>query len=106
MKLPTPVAAYFAAEKRHDAHALAQCFADDAVVHDEGGTYKGVDAIERWNDAARKKYHHTVEPLDVSEGNGKFIVSARLSGSFPGSPITVKHIFEIRGDKIASMTIE
>ena len=105
MKLPKPIDGYFAAEEKKDPHALARCFTDDAIVRDEGRTYRGVEAIERWNDAARKKYHHTVEPLDISRSGDTIIVAARLSGDFPGSPLGVDHIFEIRGDKIVSMTI-
>ena len=47
--LPTPVAAYFAAEKGADADALARCFVEDGVVRDEGGSFKGVAAIKQWN---------------------------------------------------------
>ena len=33
--LPTPIAIYVDAENRGDAEALAECFAEDAVVRDE-----------------------------------------------------------------------
>lgn len=32
--LPKPVAAYFAAEKKADADALARCFVEDGVARD------------------------------------------------------------------------
>ena len=38
LKLPGPVAAYLAAEKAKNADMLALCFADDALVHEEGYT--------------------------------------------------------------------
>ena len=41
IRLPKPVAEYFAAERAGDAEALARCFAGDGVVHDEGGTFTG-----------------------------------------------------------------
>ena len=46
--LPTPIAIYIAAENRGDTEALAQCFADHAVVRDEGQTIEGLAAIKRW----------------------------------------------------------
>ena len=67
LDLPKPVAEYFAADRTRDAHALARCFADDGVVHDEGGTFRGTEAIRDWSAATREKYHHTVEPLSAVE---------------------------------------
>lgn len=63
LDLPKPIAEYFAADHTRDAHALARCFAADGVVHDEGGTFRGTEAIRDWSAATREKYHHTVEPL-------------------------------------------
>jgi hypothetical protein len=103
--LPEPVAAYFAAESRDDADALAQCFIDDAVVRDEGRTIKGAGAIKLWNVEARKKYHHTVEPIDAVERDGKTMVTGKVSGNFPNSPIVLEHIFVLEGGKIASLEI-
>lgn len=103
--LPKQIAAYFAAESRGDAVALAQCFADDAVVHDEGRTMNGVAAIKQWNAEARKKYQHTVEPLAALERDGKTVVIGKVSGNFPNSPITLAHIFALEGGKIASLEI-
>jgi len=105
MTLPKPVAAYFAAEKRNDADALALCFAADGVVRDEGQTVRGVAAIKLWNAEARKKYHHTVEPLDAVSKDGKTVVRAKVSGDFPNSPLVLEHIFELGGEKITSLEI-
>jgi hypothetical protein len=105
INLPKPVAAYFAAEKAQDAGALARCFATDGVVRDEGGTFTGTAAIERWNAAARAKYHHTVEPLSVTERDGGIVVLGRVAGQFPGSPVDLQHVFGLDGEKIASLEI-
>jgi hypothetical protein len=42
--LPTPIAVYIAAENRGDTEALAECFAEDAVVQDEGKNDPRFDA--------------------------------------------------------------
>jgi hypothetical protein len=104
-ELPKPIAEYFAAEQARDAHALAQCFVDDGVVYDEGGTFRGTTAIRDWNAAAREKYHHTVTPLSVVDRDGTTIVAGIVAGEFPGSPVTLDHIFRLKGDKIASLEI-
>jgi hypothetical protein len=103
--LLTPIAIYIAAENRGDTEALTQCFAEHAVVRDEGRTIEGLTAIKQWKAETTKKYRHTIEPLASAQKDGKTIVTNRLTGNFPGSPIDVKFIFGLEGDKIASLEI-
>jgi hypothetical protein len=84
---------------------VPECFAPDAVVRDEGQTYEGLAAIKDWMAATRKKYGHTVAPLEVAERGGRCVLKARLTGSFPGSPITVNFSFVLAGGKIRSLEI-
>jgi ketosteroid isomerase-like protein len=104
-KLPTPIALYIDAENRGDAEALAQCFAEHAVVRDEGQTIEGLAAIKQWKAETRKKYKHTVEPLGAVQKDDKTIVTNRLTGNFPGSPIELEFVFTLDGNKIASLEI-
>ena len=48
MNLPSPIRAYFDADKRNDGEALVQAFAPDAVVGDEGHSHAGRHAIGAW----------------------------------------------------------
>jgi hypothetical protein len=105
LSLPEPIANYFAADMAGDSSALARCFTADGTVRDEGGTYTNVAAIQQWNTQAKATYHYTVEPLSVNALNGEIVVTARLSGNFPGSPITVQYAFRIAGNKIHSLEI-
>jgi SnoaL-like domain len=103
--LPKPIDIYFASENAHDTESAERCFAVDAVVRDEGRTIEGVAAIKAWRIEAGEKYHHTVEPLSVTERDGKTVVRARVSGNFPGSPLDLDHIFELDGERIVSLEI-
>ena len=103
--LPNPVVAYFAAENSDDTEALLQCFAEHAVVRDEGRTIEGRAAIKQWHVETKKKYQHTVEPIDAVERDGKTVVIGKVSGNFPNSPVTLEHIFGLEGEKIASLEI-
>jgi ketosteroid isomerase-like protein len=105
LDLPTPIVIYIAAENRGDTEAMAQCFAEDAVVRDEGKTIKGLAAIKRWKAETKRKYQHTVEPLASVQKNGKTIVTNRLTGNFPGSPIELQFVFTLDGGKIVSLEI-
>jgi ketosteroid isomerase-like protein len=73
--LSKSIAIYIAAENRGDTEALAQCFAEDAVVRDEGQMIEGLAAIKQWKAETRKKYQHTIEPLASMRLPGKFPVS-------------------------------
>jgi hypothetical protein len=103
--LPTPIAIYIAAENRGDTEALAECFAEHAVVRDEGQTIEGLAAIKRWRAETKKKYQHTVKPLSCAQKDGTTIVTNRLTGNFPGSPIDLKFTFGLDGNKITSLEI-
>ena len=103
--LPQPIAAYMAAENGEDTEVLVQCFADQAVVRDEGRTIQGLAAIKQWKAETKEKYQHTVEPLECVQQEGKTVVTSRLTGNFPGSPLKLQFIFALRGNKIASLEI-
>jgi ketosteroid isomerase-like protein len=105
IKLPTPIGAFFDAESQNDAQALGQAFAEDGVVLDEGHVIQGRPAIRHWLAETRKKYQHTVEPLESALEGDETIVICRLSGSFPGSPIKVRFIFKLDRNKITSLEV-
>jgi len=103
--LPRPIDLYVKAENSGDVEALSECFAPDATVRDEGRTHKGLAAIKEWKAETKKKYNHTVFPLQVAERDAKTVLKARLAGNFPGSPVTLEFSFVLQGGKIASLQI-
>jgi len=105
IKLPQPVERYLAAEKAKDVDALAECFADNALVHDEAHDHRGREAIRKWKHEADTKYQFVVEPLDASVRENIVMVRARLTGNFPGSPVELDHKFTLANNKIASLEI-
>jgi hypothetical protein len=104
IELSRPIAAYFAADKR-DSEAIARCFTENAVVKDEGHTYTGLSAIKQWKADASAKYEYTSEPFASEERDGKTIVTSRLVGNFPGSPVNLRFFFKLEGGKIAALEI-
>ena len=104
VNLPDPIAAYFDADKR-DGESVARCFTTQAVVKDEGVTHVGSAAIKAWKTAASAKYSYTSEPFAVEHKDGQYIVSSRLTGSFPGSPVALRFIFRLERGKIAFLEI-
>ena len=104
LNLPKPIAAYFTADSG-DGEAVSQCFTENAVVKDEGHTYKGRAAIKEWKMDASAKYEYTCEPFACEEKDGKTVVTSHLVGNFPGSPVDLRYFFRLEGDKIASLEV-
>jgi hypothetical protein len=104
LNLPKPIVDYFAADK-NDSEAIAQCFTENAAVKDEGHIYNGRSAIRQWKAESATKYTYTSEPFASEERDGKLIVTSRLTGNFPGSPVNLRFFFSLEGDKIASLEI-
>lgn len=104
LNLPKPIAVYFSAEKA-GVEAVDRCFTENAIVKDEGQTHKGRAAIKQWKADATKRYQYTSEPFACEEKDGKIIVTSKLTGNFPGSPIDLRFFFELKGDKIAALEI-
>lgn len=103
--LPAPIAAYFVADREADPSAISRHFAQDAIVKDEGHTYKGREAIRRWKAASSKQYSYRAEPIALTDEAGRSIVTAHLTGNFPGSPVDLRYRFALDGGLIAEMEI-
>ena len=104
LDLPKTIAAYFSADKG-DSEAVAECFTERAVVKDEGHTYQGRAVIRQWKTEASARYQYTSEPFACEQKDGKFVVTSKLTGNFPGSPVNLRFFFGLEGDRIASLEI-
>jgi uncharacterized protein (TIGR02246 family) len=103
--LPDAIASYYAAQAADDFEALARCFAPDGTVGDEGHSRQGRAAIAAWMAEAKGKYHHRTEILGASERDGAHVVTVRVSGQFPNSPVTLEQRFRLAGGAIRSLEI-
>jgi hypothetical protein len=105
VSLPKAVRAYFDGSNAHDADAIAQAFAVDGIVHDEHKNHGGRAAIGAWARETIDKYRTTITPLSVGESDGTATVKAKVSGTFPGSPIELTFRFEFGEHGIRSLKI-
>lgn len=103
--LPAALALYFEISNGADDLRLGDCFAPDAVVRDENQAHHGPQAIRLWLREARRKYQHRVEPLSLTRDGACVTVAGQVSGNFPGSPVRLNHVFELRDEQIQSLEI-
>jgi len=103
--LPMPISKYFEAQNAHDIDAMLAIFSDHASVHDEGHDAVGRLAIRGWMDETTRKYRVAVVPTGVDQSDAKTIVTALVSGTFPGSPIQLRYRFTVAGEQITDLAI-
>ena len=103
--LARPINIYFASENAHDAGSLDRCFAADAMVRDEGRTIQRYRRDQGMAKRDRREVPPHRRAAQRHRASGKTVVTAKVSGNFPGSPVNLDHVFELHGDKIVSLEI-
>lgn len=103
MNLPKAVADSVKAQDNFDSVAYANCFAETAVVFDEGKTHNGKKQIENWIEKANKEYHAKMKPLEYSETEQT--LKAEISGTFSGSPLILTYHYKFKDELIQSLEI-
>jgi hypothetical protein len=105
IELPKPIPAYFTATNSQDIAAMLVPFAEGAIVKDEGQERRGLAAIREWMEETTRKYGVTIAVTDAVDEDGKTVVTVRVSGTFPGSPIRLRYVFTLAGEKISRLEI-
>jgi hypothetical protein len=105
LSLPPSIALYISAANQGATQSVKDCFTEDAMVKDEGKTFRGIEEIQEWIADTKARYRHTIEPLAVRHEGLSTIVTSRLTGTFPGSPIEVPFKFTLRNSQIARLEI-
>jgi hypothetical protein len=76
------------------------------VVHDEGGAYRGREAIKSWSEETQRKYEYSMEALELSVTGDTVRLRAKVTGNFPGNPVDLDYLFTLANEKIVSLKIE
>ena len=104
-RIPQVIESYFHASNANDIDALVECFSPDASVADEKETHHGKAEIKSWAINVRKKYEFKAEVLRAAQTEGVTIVTAKVFGSFPGSPVNLDFKFSLNNNRIKSLEI-
>lgn len=103
-QVPEVVTAHLAAHEAGDAERELACYAEDAVVVDDGKTHRGLSEIRDWLTAS-KGYTYTVELLSVRPDNGHWTAVQRLEGDFSGGVVDLRYRYSVDGDRITELMI-
>lgn len=103
--IPPPVRLYFQSEACDDTLRVADCFTSDAVVTDERRTHQGLEAIRAWKAESKATTKYQVTPVSAEPDGGRVLVVGRVEGDFPGSPVMLRYLFDLEGDRISALEI-
>ena len=103
-ELPPPIDRFFQTHNTGHTEDFNALFTADAVVSDEEHEYRGA-AIKEWIDNAVEQYKPHAEVIALAPAGDKTIVTAQVSGTFPGSPVQLRYQFTVEGDKIGALSI-
>lgn len=105
MELPKLVKRFIETQNNYDSKAYAECFTDTAIVHDEGKTHTGKKEIQQWIEHANEAYQSFMKPLSYEESGSNGLLTAEVSGTFPGSPIVLQFHLGLKADLIDSLKV-
>ena len=103
--LPKAVRQYFDSRNAFDVAAALAQFEDDAFVEDENVEHRGRDSIREWLEETEAKYHPRFETQAAKQVGDHLVVTTVVSGTFPGSPLSIDHAFVLSGEKINRLVI-
>ena len=102
-ELPAPVATYLTTPK--GLLSLEAVFTGEAVVHDDGHTHIGIDAIASWTNEVASAFTFTRTVISAIVQPNAAIVGVLVTGNFPGSPVDLHHHFSLTDGRITALTI-
>jgi len=105
MELPKVVERFIETQHINNSKAFADCFTHTAIVHDEGKTHTGNEEIQQWIEHSMNAYNSKLEPLNYEQSELNGVLTANVSGTFPGSPIVLKFNFGLKDGLIDSLKV-
>ena len=86
---PEVISRYFELDAERDVDGVTALFTDEATVVDERETHRGSEAIRAWRAGPASRYEYTTEVVRTeAAGPDRHVVTARLTGNFPGGTVS------------------
>ncbi|MFJ9821339.1 SDR family oxidoreductase [Streptomyces sp. NPDC101151] len=105
--LPATITRYLKAHRAHDTATAVTAFTDDATVTDDGRTYQGTSAIERWLSRSASEFTYTIDLTGAQQIDAThYIATHHLEGNFPGGSVDLRYQFTLRDTLIETLVIE
>ncbi|KUN15386.1 hypothetical protein AQJ11_43395 [Streptomyces corchorusii] len=104
--LPATVREFFAAHVVRDADTASSFLAEDAVVVDQGETFRGRQEAHAFLRDAGSEFEYTTEQIGAHRvDDAHWVVTVRLEGTFPGGVAELDYRFALRDDLVTELVI-
>ncbi|WP_103339690.1 nuclear transport factor 2 family protein [Amycolatopsis sp. CA-126428] len=104
--LPATVREFFAAHVARDADTASSFLTEDAVLVDQGETFRGKEEARAFLRDAGSEFEYTTEQIGARRvDDAHWVVIVRLEGTFPGGVAELDYRFALRDDLIAELVI-
>ena len=105
--LPDTVRSYLTAHTARDTDTALAAYTADAVVTDDGHTYRGTDEVRGWLQQSSSEYTFTTELTGAQRVDDRqWVAVSHLEGDFPGGVVDLRYRFTLDADdRIAVLTI-
>jgi ketosteroid isomerase-like protein len=105
-ELPATIRGFLAAHDVRDADRALRAFRPDAVVVDEGRTYRGTDEVLGFLRDAGAEFTYTARVVGAERtDDAHWVVTRHLEGDFPGGAADLRFRFALDGDLITELVI-
>ena len=105
-QLPATIRDFLSAHAVRDVDAALRCFAPEAVVEDQGETFRGTHAIQTFLREAGAQFTYTTELIGAQRvDDTHWVTTNRLEGDFPGGIAELNYRFTLDGDVITELVI-
>ena len=105
-ELPAVIRNYLAAHAARDTNTAIEAFGPDAVVVDQGRTFRGTDEVLEFLRNAGTEFDYTTELVDAQRIDDEHSVATNhLEGDFPGGLVDLAYRFTLADDLIAELAI-
>lgn len=105
-QLPATIRAYLAAHAAKEADAAARTFTPEAVVVDEGRTFRGMEQVREFLHTVGGQYTYTTELIGAERVDAdRWVAVNRLEGDFPGGAVELRYRFALVENLISELVI-
>ncbi|NEK85083.1 nuclear transport factor 2 family protein [Blastococcus saxobsidens] len=105
-RLPALIQGFLAAHTARDADTAIGAFTPDAVVTDEGRTFRGTEEILGFLRHSGSEFSYTTELTGAERIDEEHWVAVNhLEGNFPGGAVDLAYRFALAGDLVAELVI-
>ena len=105
-ELPATIRTFLAAHAARDAATAIVSFSSDAVVVDDGRTYRGTDEVVDFLRNAGTEFTFTTELVGAERVDDEnWVAINHLEGDFPGGVADLRYRFTLDGDLITELVI-